>query len=92
MSGTEILETAISGGINHWAHVDFHSRRSATITDLHEKVEYTVTAGDMNRAKKKVLEMFPNIYSAQAIRNDDIDCEAADVIFQVAVHGDIIYG
>lgn len=95
MTGTDMLITAVEGGINHWASVEEYNpeggKRFATISPLDDEGTYTVTAGDMSAAAKKVLTLYPNSVEAQDIRNDQIDAGAADLIFQVACFGKEVY-
>jgi len=97
MNGTDMLITATEGGINHWATIDKYpaetnGTRYATVTDNYDGTQYKVTAAGMTAAAKDVLKMYPNTQGAEAIRNDDIDAEAADMIFQVAALSTIVYG
>lgn len=95
MTGTDMLITAVEGGINYWASVEDYSpeghKRFATVTPFDDEGTFTVTAGDMRAAVKRVLELYPNSVAARDIRNDDIDAGAADLIFQVACFGRGIY-
>ena len=92
MQGKDILHTAIAGGINHWAEVQQYSDTVATVKDMDDGTIYTVTAAGMTAAAKDVLRMYPGTNAARYIREDDIDAEAADVIFQTAALGCIVYG
>ena len=94
MNGTDMLTTAIEGGINHWARVVSytHSPAFATVEDMEDGTIYKVTAAGMTAAARDVLRLYPNTDGARYIREDDIDAEAADMIFQVAALGCIVYG
>lgn len=96
MTGTELLATAVEGGISHWAHVrEYHHtgpRRFATVTDYTEGGTYNITAEDMVAACKRALKLYPDSVAAQAIRADDVDADAADLVFQVACFGRAVYG
>jgi len=94
MNGSDMLAIAVEGGINYWAHVVSYDDLRATVLDAEDEgsKSVTVTAADMARAAKTVCAMYPNTRGAGYIRQDNIDAEAADMIFQVAAFGDIIYG
>lgn len=99
MNGTDILITAVEGGIGYWAKVHEYepdrARAFAVITDAEDPdnpTAYTITACDLTRAAKRVREQYPHTAGARAIAEDDIDGEAADMIFQVAVFGEVVYG
>jgi hypothetical protein len=95
MTGTDMLITAVEGGINYWAAVEDYDpdgrKRFATVTTFDEETTHTVTAGDMSAAAKKVLTLYPNSVAACDIRSDNIDAGAADLIFQVACFGKGVY-
>ena len=92
MNGTDMLTTAVEGGINYWATSIRARTHSATVVDMDTGTSHTVTAAGMTAAAKDVLALYPQTQAAQAIREDNIDAEAADVIFQTAALGGIIYG
>jgi len=92
MNGKDMLTTAAEGGINHWAEVVEYTDTKVTVIDHEDGTRYTVTAGGMTAAAKDVLRLYPNTAGARYIREDDIDAEAADMIFQTAALGGIIYG
>jgi len=96
MNGTDMVITAIEGGINHWADVieynDAPGKGKATVIDREDGTQYTVTAAGMTAAAQDVLRLYPDTAGARYIREDDIDAEAADMIFQTAVLGGIVYG
>lgn len=95
MNGTDIIITAVEGGINYWAEILAYTsadgRGSVTLADEDGDV-YTVTAGQATEAARKVVELYPNTQGADYIRVNDIDAEAADMIVQVACYGEIVYG
>ena len=96
MTGTDLLITAVEGGINHWARVrEYHHtgpHRFATVTDTTDGGTYTITPGDMRAACQKVLKLYPNSVAARDIREDHVDADDADLIFQVACFGRAVYG
>jgi hypothetical protein len=96
MNGTDMIITAAYGAISYWARVtdycDEAGKGKITVQDMEQGGTYTVTAGDMTKAARKVLELYPKTAGAGYIREDDIDAEAADMIFQVACFGEIVYG
>jgi len=92
MNGRDMLTTAAEGGINHWARVVEYTDRHVTVIDLEDGTRYTVTAAGMTAAANDVLRMYPKTRGAEYIREDNIDAEAADMIFQTAALGCIVYG
>lgn len=104
MTGSEILTTAIEGGIGYWAAIADYRRDgegywlSAKLVDANgddEAAEFgpvTVTAGDCSKAARRVLTLYPDSRAAAAIKAGDIDGEAADLIVQVAAFGEGVYG
>lgn len=94
VTGADILVTAVEGGIGYWATVDTYapSIGTAILRDRYENTIHRLTAGWLLTAAGKVLQQYPNTRAAGYIRQGDIDAEAADVIVQVAVHGEILYG
>lgn len=94
MNGTDILITAIEGGINHWAETIVYepSKCKAVIADSEEGDMFTLYPGLLLDAASEVLRLYPNTNGARYIREDDIDAEAADMIVQVACFGEVIYG
>lgn len=94
MNGTDILVTAIEGGIGYWADVEAYSPANglATIRDAEEGHVFKLTAGELTAAAKKVVELYPTSIGAEYIRQEDIDAEAADMIVQVACFGEVVYG
>lgn len=96
MTGTDILITAIEGGINYWAEVTDYSpdgdRPFAVIREIEGRDEYRLTPTAMTAAANKVVTLYPNTRAAGYIRTDNIDAEAADMIAQVACFGELVYG
>ena len=92
MTGKELLNTAVYGGIGYWSTVIERTPTRVVVEDMEDGTRYTVTAAGMTAAAKDVLRLYPNTQGAQAIREDDVDAEAADMIFQTAALGGVIYG
>ena len=97
MNGTDLLITATEGGINHWANVirypvETNGACSADIEDKHDGTMYKVFASAMTAALTDIRHGYPNTQAAQAIREDNIDAEVADMAFQIAALGTVVYG
>ena len=119
---TDVLITAVEGGINYWAavvsyeHDGMPRHRHATVVDTEEPEngEQTVHLKDIDRAMRSIAKQAfdrrpgdPRLLPDHTTRNiagaylakdacpdgcADIDAEVADVIFQVALFGEVIYG
>lgn len=100
-----ILTTAAEGGINYWFDAGSVVRgRDSWVTSLTASDEWgdggTLTDQDdrLDRAASQVLTDRPGIDTAAQLRNSialqdlDLDAEAADVLVQIALLGDIVYG
>lgn len=106
MRGRDILETALYGGITYWATPEGTQRdaeglptQTTLTSDEGDFEPLTVRCGDLVPAARAVLAAYPKTqgagYIRQALAENDpgmIDAEAADMIVQVAVFGEIIYG
>ena len=96
MNGTDIIITAVEGGINYWAAIIEYEngpgKGKVTLEDMYEGGTYTVTAGQATAAAQEVMRLYPKTRGAGYIKADDIDGEAADMIVQVACFGQIVYG
>lgn len=96
MNGTDIIITAVEGGINYWADVTEYrnepGKGKVTLVDVEEGSTYTVTATQASDAAQEVVRLYPNTRGAGYILADNIDAEAADMIVQVACFGEVVYG
>ena len=92
MTGRDMLTTAVEGGIGYWSRVNEYTDTYAVVTDVYDGTRYKVTAAGMTQAAKDVLRLYPKTEGAQYIREDNIDALAADMIFQVAALGTVVYG
>lgn len=95
MNGTDIIITAVEGGINYWADVTEYRNEpgmgKVTLIDP-DGDTHTVTATQASDAAREVIRLYPKTRGAGYILADDIDAEAADMIVQVACYGKVVYG
>ena len=101
MNGRDILTTAVEGGIGYWATVTA-SKRAEDLSWLEVTLEpagdpdefkpVTVKCGSLPEALRSFAKAHPKTRTAEYVKNDDIDAEAADVAVQVAAFGEVVYG
>lgn len=102
---TDILVTAVEGGINYWAIVEGyqHSGEPADrkVVVRHPEGVAQVTLRDIVLAVRKIINkrvpVTPYIRDIlveadKTLDAGDIDAEVADVVVQVAAFGKIVYG
>lgn len=104
MKGTDILTTAVEGGINYWATLTDSSRAadgSWLEVTLNDDVcdDVTIKAGQMVAAARSFVNAYPKSCVAgevrEALADDDagmIDADGADAIVQMLVFGELVYG
>lgn len=94
MTGSDIIITAVEGGINHWASVLQYSHTGRVVATIRDEdgQDFKLTAQKLTDASRTLLKLYPDSVTAQDIRQDDIDADAADAIVQVACYGKIVYG
>ena len=93
----DIFTTAIEGGINYWASLvmvdhdedNWYARvldRDAETGFLHVIDKATIREGIRNLAKSEYTHHLDDLVE------DNMDATTADVIVQMALFGDIVYG
>lgn len=97
-----VMETIIQG-IHYWADIDNigPNRDYLNINDKYENENYTISKDTICKAMRKIErgevqinQMLKNIIVTDNNENEMsmIDAECCDVIAQVAIFGEIVYG
>jgi uncharacterized protein YtpQ (UPF0354 family) len=101
---TDIIDGAEGGGINYWASrsINDSDNRTLTITDREDNKTVTITYDQIVNAISDLVNRRVSIstHITDAITSDlasedygcHMDAECYDVIIQVALFGDVVYG
>lgn len=108
---TDVLTTAIEGGINYWSTVLTISDRSpepeqitaVVISEDEDRTQRTITSvalintlasieGFAEEIPQDIFDMLADAYADLDEGAGDIDAELADVLVQLTLFGEIIYG
>jgi hypothetical protein len=99
---SDVLITAVEGGINYWAQVTAYDPDDGRAVVLDEDGDEFVVDGDklatalgrIRRGEVKYLDASVARFITEASRENeagDIDAGLADAIFQVAALGELVY-
>jgi hypothetical protein len=89
--------TALEGGINYWARVTEYEPEGefyATIIDVSENTTYRVDRQTISNGLALAKEYEKDIWSVPELPHDwdDFDAGDADVVLQLGLFGEIIFG
>lgn len=91
----DIVITAVEGGINYWAMVQNYSPKAGTVCvtlrDEPGKGCRPIGPDDILRGLKVCHQKYPHMFNA-FMHDMHGDAETADVIFQCALFGELVYG
>jgi hypothetical protein len=103
----DILVTAIEGGIGYWSRTKFYkpSECKAIIKEVGDDgssiAEFTITEDVILKSLNKIInretEMYDEfvktvLYADKYNDASEIDAEIADVIIQIGLFGEVVYG
>jgi predicted DNA-binding protein with PD1-like motif len=101
---TDIIDGAETGGIGYWASHSIHdpTNRTLTITDREDNKTVTISYDQIVNAVSDLVNRRVSIstHITDAITSDlasedygcHMDADCYDVIIQVALFGDVVYG
>ena len=94
----DLFVTACEGGINYWAFVNDYDfvKITATILDIEDETEYAVTAetiiDGVLQVARRIAEDDNYLRLMQEIQHTTYDAIGADIVLQMGIFGELIYG
>jgi hypothetical protein len=94
----DLFVTACEGGINYWADVSNYDfvKITATVLDIEDRTEYNVNACTIIDGVLTVADSlrYDDTYLAlmQEIQHTTYDAIGADIVLQMGIFGELIYG
>lgn len=94
----DLFVTACEGGINYWASVSDYDfvKITATIFDIEDEAEYAVTAetiiDGVLQVALRTSEDDNYLRLMQEIQHTTYDAIGADIVLQMGIFGELIYG